>query len=111
MSLKLRDLIKAVRGCKTGAEERALIAKEAALIRSSFADDPTARHRNVAKLLYLQMMGYPTHFGQMECIKLIVSPYYSDKRIGYLGLMLLLDEKQEVLTLVTNSLQKFGYFH
>jgi AP-1 complex subunit gamma-1 len=51
------------------------------------------------------MLGYPTHFGQMECLKLIVSPFYADKRIGYLGLMLLLDERQEVLMLVTNSLK------
>jgi len=55
------------------------------------------------------MMGYPTHFGQMECFKLIVSPNYSDKRIGYLGLMLLLDERQEVLMLVTNSLKQDMY--
>jgi hypothetical protein len=30
-------------------------------------------------LLYIHMLGYPTHFGQMECLKLIVSPHYSDK--------------------------------
>lgn len=40
----------------------------------------------------------------MECLKLISSPKYSDKRIGYLGLTLLLDETVDVLTLVTNSL-------
>lgn len=57
------------------------------------------------------MLGYPTHFGQMECLKLIVSPYYSDKRIGYLGLMLLLDERQEVLMLVTNSLKKYLLYY
>ena len=56
------------------------------------------------------MLGYPTAFGQMECLKLIISPYYNDKRVGYLGLSLLLDEKQEVLTLVTNSLQAFVIF-
>lgn len=53
------------------------------------------------------MLGYPTAFGQMECLKLITSQFYNDKRVGYLGLALLLDEKQEVLTLVTNTLQAF----
>jgi AP-1 complex subunit gamma-1 len=46
MSMKLRDLIRAVRSCKTSAEERAVITKESALIRSSFKDESGEyRHR------------------------------------------------------------------
>ncbi|KAH3732114.1 clathrin-adaptor gamma chain [Pelomyxa schiedti] len=105
MATKLRDLIKQVRACRTAAEERAVIARECADIRNSFTGDSSNRTRNVAKLLYIQMLGYPTQFGQMECLKLIVSPHYSDKRIGYMGLMLLLDETSEVLTLATNTIQ------
>jgi AP-1 complex subunit gamma-1 len=51
------------------------------------------------------MLGYSTHFGHMEALKLIATSKFSEKRIGYLALMLLLDEKQEVLMLVTSSLQ------
>lgn len=49
--------------------------------------------------------GYPTHFGQLECLKLIASPHFPEKRIGYLGMMLLLSEEADVLMLATNSLK------
>ncbi|MED6171960.1 hypothetical protein PIB30_045772 [Stylosanthes scabra] len=104
---RLRDMIRTIRACKTAAEERAAIRKECAAIRDSINEnDPDYRHRNLAKLMFIHMLGYPTHFGQMECLKCIASPGFPEKRIGYLGLMLLLDERQEVLMLVTNSLKQ-----
>ncbi|KIY94071.1 AP-1 complex subunit gamma-1 [Monoraphidium neglectum] len=105
-SIRLRELIRAVRACKTAAEERDVIAKESAALREAFKDqDSRYRHRNVAKLMYIHMLGYPTHFGQMETLKLIAANGFPEKRIGYLGLMILLDERHEVLMLVTNSLK------
>ena len=106
----------------------AVIQKESAAIRTSFREEPSGnvRQQNVLKLLslplslheskvhgqrlterYLFTLGERTHFGQIECVKLLASPRFADKRLGYLGTMLLLDENQEVLTLVTNSLQKY----
>ena len=106
MSIKLRDLIRSVRACKTAAEERAVITKECALIRTAIKEeDDQVRHRNVAKLMYIHMLGYPTHFGQMECLKLVSAVSFPEKRIGYLGLTLLLSETAEVLPMVTNSLK------
>ncbi|XP_016049903.1 AP-1 complex subunit gamma-like 2 isoform X2 [Erinaceus europaeus] len=105
-SLKLQDLIEQIRGAKTQAQEREVIQKECAHIRASFRDgDPLHRHRQLAKLLYVHMLGYPAHFGQMECLKLIASTRFTDKRVGYLGAMLLLDERQDAHLLITNSIK------
>ncbi|THG21150.1 hypothetical protein TEA_017746 [Camellia sinensis var. sinensis] len=102
----LKDMIRAIRDCKTAAGERAVVRKECAAIRAAVDDnDQDYSHRNIAKLMFIHMLGYPTHFGQMECLKLIASTGFPEKRIGYLGLMLLLDERQEVPMLVTNSLK------
>uniref|UniRef100_A0A0D3FBS4 AP-1 complex subunit gamma n=1 Tax=Oryza barthii TaxID=65489 RepID=A0A0D3FBS4_9ORYZ len=104
---RLRDMIRAIRACKTAAEERAVVRRECAEIRAAIGENQQEiRHRNMAKLMFIHMLGYPTHFGQMECLKLIAAAGYPEKRIGYLGLMLLLDERQEVLMLVTNSLKQ-----
>ncbi|KJE97565.1 AP-1gamma-PD [Capsaspora owczarzaki ATCC 30864] len=103
---KLRDLIRQIRATKTAADERAVITKECALIRTAIREEePEYRCRNVAKLLYIHMLGFPAHFGQLECLKLVASPRFVDKRIGYLGVALLLDEKAEIGLLVTNCLK------
>ncbi|KAI7827333.1 armadillo-type protein [Kickxella alabastrina] len=68
---RLKDFIRAVRVCKTAADER------------NEVDSHDARYVNIQKLL----------------------ARFSDKRVGYLGVTLLLDEKQEILTLLTNSLK------
>lgn len=68
--IRLRELIRTIRTARTQAEEREMIQKECAAIRSSFREeDNTYRCRNVAKLLYMHMLGYPAHFGQV-CKKL-----------------------------------------
>ncbi|AQK55705.1 AP-1 complex subunit gamma-1 [Zea mays] len=103
----LREMIRAIRACKTAAEERAVVRRECAAIRTAISEnEPELRHRNMAKLMFIHMLGYPTHFAQMECLKLIAAAGFPEKRVGYLGLMLLLDERQEVLMLVTNSLKQ-----
>lgn len=52
------------------------------------------------------MNGYPTDFGMTECIKLCASNKYNDKRVAYLGLMILVDETEEILMLMTNCLKQ-----
>eukprot|EP00171_Calliarthron_tuberculosum_P010852 IDg10852t1 len=103
----LKDLVRAYRACTTSAEERALVKKESAHIRDLFREgDKAFRRQNIAKLLFFHMNGYPTNFGMTECIKLCASPKYSDKRVAYLGLTILVDETAEILMLMTNCLKQ-----
>lgn len=114
---RTRDFIRRVRACKTASDERTLVAKESAAIRDSFKAAAVGReqkYHSLAKLVYIYLLGYPSIFGQVECMKLAASVQnaanepaarFKDKRLGYLGVTLLSDEHQETLTLVTNSLK------
>ncbi|EGA56352.1 Apl4p [Saccharomyces cerevisiae FostersB] len=107
MGSSLRSFIKDVRGAKTLADERAIITKQSAKIRTKLRDDhlPHEKRRvNIQKLLYLYILGEKTHFGQVESINLIASDDFVDKRLGYLAATLLLDESEDLLTLLTNML-------
>ncbi|XP_077470890.1 AP-1 complex subunit gamma-like 2 isoform X1 [Stigmatopora argus] len=105
-SIPLQEMIRAIRSARTQCEERGVIQRECAAIRAQFRhSDNDGRSHNLAKLLYVHMLGYPAHFGQMECVRMIASPRYSEKRVGYLGAMMLLDEKQDASLLITNSIK------
>ncbi|XP_062378611.1 AP-1 complex subunit gamma-like 2 [Sardina pilchardus] len=105
-SVRLQEMIRVIRSARTQGEERGVIQRECAAIRAQFRQgDNGSRSHNLAKLLYVHMLGYPAHFGQMECVRLIASPRYNEKRIGYLGAMMLLDEKQDASLLITNSIK------
>ncbi|XP_051984705.1 AP-1 complex subunit gamma-like 2 [Xyrauchen texanus] len=105
-SVRLQEMIRVIRSARTQCEERGIIQRECADIRAQFRQgDNGERSHSLAKLLYMHMLGYPAHFGQMECVRLIASTRYSEKRIGYLGAMMLLDEKQDASLLITNSIK------
>ena len=88
------------------AAARAIISKESALIRNAFREeDKVNAQSNMAKLLFIHLMGYPSYFGQVQSVKLIASPDFGDKRIGYLSLSLLVSEDNDIFLLVTNTLK------
>ena len=76
------------------------------LLQSQKEEDTKHRNRNIAKLLFFNLLGYPTNFGQFECIKCVSSTNFTEKRIGYLGLSQLMDESTEILMMVTQSIAK-----
>jgi AP-1 complex subunit gamma-1 len=58
MSLKIRELIKKVRACKTAEEERSVINKESAEMRNMSKEaNNQIKCRNIAKCIYMHMMG------------------------------------------------------
>ena len=57
-------------------------------------------------MLFFNLLGYPVAFGQVECIKLVSAPSYTEKRIGYLGIGQMMDEGSDILMMVTNSIKK-----
>ena len=105
--LQIRQLIKKVRACRTAEEERSVINKESAEIRN-LSKDPNAPHkaRNLCKAIYMQMMGYQTSFMQMSCINLLASSDFTEKRIAYSALSLVIDSTSQVLLLATSTIKK-----
>lgn len=107
MSVRLRDLIRSIRQAKTAAEERAIIAKECAAIRTALKDDDNPyRARNMAKLIYIQMLGHSVDFGKIAAISLVTSESFPEKRMGYLSVTMMVEETDPVLTLMENTIQK-----
>lgn len=86
MSMKLRDLIRKVRACKTAAEERAVIAKESAMIRTAIREEQEHyRHRNVAKLLFMHMLGtFDRILVEIKCL-LQIKPAVKLPQSRYIG--------------------------
>ncbi|TNN43434.1 AP-1 complex subunit gamma-1 [Liparis tanakae] len=67
-SVQLQEMIRAIRSARTQCEERGVIQRECAAIRAQFRQaDNGGRSHNLAKLLYVHMLGYPAHFGQGCC--------------------------------------------
>uniref|UniRef100_J3M433 Uncharacterized protein n=1 Tax=Oryza brachyantha TaxID=4533 RepID=J3M433_ORYBR len=55
----LRDMIWAIRTCKTAAEERVVVQRECAAIWVAISEeDNNYCHRNMAKLMFIHMLRY-----------------------------------------------------
>eukprot|EP00762_Andalucia_godoyi_P001381 ANDGO_04795.mRNA.1 AP-1 complex subunit gamma-2 len=107
MTSRLRELIRAVRAAKTAAEERDVVAREGASIRTAIKDDENPyRARNVAKIMYMHMLGYDVSWGKMAAITLITSEKFPEKRVGYLAIALVFEDDDNMLTLVQNQIAK-----
>jgi AP-2 complex subunit alpha len=88
--------------------EEKRINKELANIRKNFRKtdlDGYNKKKYVWKLLYVHLLGYDVEFGHMEAVNLVTSSTYSEKAVGYVAISLLLNENDEVLRLIINSVR------
>ncbi|ORZ17574.1 adaptin N terminal region-domain-containing protein [Lobosporangium transversale] len=101
----LTDLIRGIRQNKKN--EQAYIAKEIADIRLELRrNDPDLKAQAIAKLTYLQMMGYDMSWASFHVVEVMSSPKFLYKSIGYLGAVQSFTQETDVLMLTTNLIKK-----
>ena len=117
MSQTLQNFIKKIRSCKTAADERALILKESSQLRELFIvfyrssvltlqkPKQNTPARNIIKLIYINMLGYDCEFGKLQCINLMSSQDFAEKKIGYFALNQLFNETTDMLIMATKQIR------
>eukprot|EP00756_Hemistasia_phaeocysticola_P040522 Hpha_TRINITY_DN16867_c2_g1::TRINITY_DN16867_c2_g1_i8::g.149188::m.149188/K11824/AP2A; AP-2 complex subunit alpha len=104
----ITDLRKAAAQSKEAEQQR--IDKELHHIRQKFKEQKALKgydkKKYVCKLLYIFMLGYEVDFGHMQGIELLSGDKYSEKHIGYLAITIFLNERHELMTIVTQSVKK-----
>ena len=56
-------------------------------------------------MLYIYMLGYDVDFGHMEAVNLISGTKYAEKQVGYIVTSCLLNENDDFLRLVINTVR------
>lgn len=105
----LTQYIADLRACRVRELEEKRVLVEFAHIRQKFKEgnlDGRQRKKYLSKLVFSYILGYKIEFGHVEAIKLISSSKYSEKQIGYLAITLLLNEEDDLIRLVINSIKK-----
>ncbi|KAI7830322.1 adaptin N terminal region-domain-containing protein [Gamsiella multidivaricata] len=101
----LTDLIRGIRQNKKN--EQSYIAKEIADIRLELRrNDADLKAQAIAKLTYLQMMGYDMSWASFHVVEVMSSPKFLYKGIGYLGAIQSFNQETDVLMLTTNLIKK-----
>lgn len=101
----LTDLVRGIRNNKDN--EARYIAQCVEEIKQELRQENIAVKANaVAKLTYLQMLGYDISWAAFNIIEVMSSPKFTYKRIGYLSASQCFHEGTEVLMLTTNMIRK-----
>lgn len=101
----LQDLVRGIRSNKDN--EAKYIASCIEEIKNELKQDNMAVKANaVAKLTYLQMLGYDISWAAFNIIEVMSSSKFTYKRIGYLAASQCFHEGTDVLMLTTNMVRK-----
>ena len=101
----MSDLVRGIRNNKE--DEAKYIATCLEEIKTELRQQNTAVKANaVAKLTYLQMIGYDISWAGFNIIEVMSSSRFTEKRIGYLAAVQSFHPETEVLMLTTNMIRK-----
>eukprot|EP00095_Tigriopus_kingsejongensis_P012727 snap_masked-scaffold43_size480169-processed-gene-2.9 protein:Tk12727 transcript:snap_masked-scaffold43_size480169-processed-gene-2.9-mRNA-1 annotation:"ap-3 complex subunit delta-1-like isoform x3" len=101
----LNDLVRGIRNHKV--DEGGYIAQCLEEIKQELRHPQLSVKTNaVAKLTYLQMLGYDISWAGFNVIEVMSSPKFTEKRIGYLAAAQSFSPATDVLMLTTNMIRK-----
>ncbi|PRW60941.1 AP-2 complex subunit alpha-1-like [Chlorella sorokiniana] len=105
----LKAYIQDIRNCSTKEAERERVDKELGKIRKKYTSDKAMtaydKRKYMWKLLYTRLLGYDVDFGVKNASDLIAASGYAEKQVGYVACSVFLNEKDEFLRLVINSVR------
>lgn len=104
MKTSYNSFVESVEDAITHESKAQIRTRELAKIRNRIKmDNDVGRPRIVSKLIYLEMEGENTNFGQVEIVSLMANPRFSYKWIGYIAASVLLDPNSDTLLLITQT--------
>ncbi|KAL0968795.1 hypothetical protein UPYG_G00271980 [Umbra pygmaea] len=106
---KLGNLIRGITELTSKHEEEKLIIKELASIKEQVASPNTTMRQMkeaMVRAIYCEMLGYQAPFSYIHAVKLAQQGSVLEKRVGYLAVSLFLNESDEFLLLLVNTVLK-----
>eukprot|EP00940_MAST-03C_sp_MAST-3C-sp2_P002477 g2477.t1 len=106
----LQNFISEIRKCASKSDEQTRVLKEMANIRQKFSQKQKKLNsynnmKYVWKMCYIWMLGYEVDFGHMQVISLITGLKLSEKQVGYLAMTLLIQQNDELMSLLINGVR------
>uniref|UniRef100_A0A6Q2YWI6 AP-4 complex subunit epsilon n=1 Tax=Esox lucius TaxID=8010 RepID=A0A6Q2YWI6_ESOLU len=106
---KLGNLIRGITELTSKHDEEKLIKKELAAIKEQVASPNTTMRQMkeiMVRAIYCEMLGYQASVSYIHAIKLAQQGSVLEKRLGYLAVSLFLNESDEFLLLLVNTVLK-----